>query len=103
MTMRVAECFGKVAELAGALGVQGINTLSGCWDHQVDEYWLIKVNGHRETIDRIQPYEMMIWFNGLPAGIVHPIRGGVIAAGELVNEDTFIAALDAAILAAGGS
>ena len=106
MVMRVAECFSKVAELAIALGVEGINKLPGCWEHQVDEHWRIHVNGHMELVDGIKPYEMMVWFNGWPAGIVHPVLGGVIAVGEIANEDTFIAALDAALdaaLAEGGS
>ena len=98
--MKVAECFGKLAELAMALGVEGINKFPGCWEHQVDEHWIIKVNGHQVPVDGIQPYEMMVWFNGWPAGIVHPIHGGVIVAGATANEDTFITALDAAILAA---
>ena len=101
MAMQVAECFSKVAELAIALGVEGINKLPGCWEHHVDDHWLIKVNGHTEPVGDIKPYEMMVWFNDWPAGIIHPITGGVIAAGTLANEDTFIAALDAAILAAG--
>ena len=103
MNTGIPECFYKVAELALALGVEKINTLPGCWEHQVDEHWRIKVNAREEPIDDIKPYEMIVWFNGWPAGIVHPVHGGVIAAGALANEDTFIAALDAAILAAGGS
>ena len=99
MNIPIPECFSKVVDLMLALGVEGINTLPGCWEHQVDEHWFIKVNGHKEPIDNIQPYEMIVWFNGWPAGVIHPDRG-VIAAGTLVNEDTFIAALDAAILAA---
>ena len=99
MNIPIPECFSKVVDLMLALGVEGINTLPGCWEHQVDEHWLVKVNGHKEPIDDIQPYEIMVWFNGWPAGIIHPNRG-VIAAGALANEDTFIAALDAAILAA---
>ena len=102
MNISIPECFSKVAELALALGVEKINILPGCWEHQVDQHWLIKVNGHEEPINGIKPYEMMVWYNDWPAGIVHPVHGGVIAAGTLANEDTFIAALDAAILAAGG-
>ena len=99
--MNGPECFLKVANLALALGVEKINILPGCWEHQVDGHWRIKVNGHTEPIDGINPHEMMVWFNGWPVGIIHPIAGGVIAAGPLAKENTFIAALDAA-LAEGG-
>ena len=100
MKIAIPECLLKVADLALALGVESYTTLPACWEHQVDEHWLIKVNGHKETIDGIEPAWMMVWFNGWPAGSVHPVLGGVIAAGEIANEDTFIAALDAAILVA---
>ena len=101
MKVPIPECFSKVADLGLALGVEKIFLLPGCWEHQVDEHWCIKVNGHMEPIDGIPPHHMMVLFNGWPAGIIHPTDGGVIAAGTLANEDTFIAALDAAILAVG--
>ena len=101
--MQLPVCLLKIADLALALGVESYNTLPGCWEHQMDEHWFIKINGHKEAIDGIGPSWMIVWFNGWPAGNVHPVLGGVIAKSKSVNEDTFIAALDAAILAAGGS
>ncbi len=93
----VVECYGKVAELANALGISSINTLVGCWKHQIDDRWHITVNGHDAPFEGLGPFEMLVEFNGWPSGIVHPTRGGVIADGQAANEDAFIAALDAAI------
>lgn len=39
------------------------------------------------------PIQAKLKFNGWPAGIIDP-RGGIIAAGEAANEDTFIAAIE---------
>lgn len=98
----IAEAYSKVAELAHALGVQNLSKLPGCWVHQVNALWTIKVNPHGETVDGIRPFEMYIEFTGWPAGIIHPTNGGVIAAGVKANEATFIAAVDAAIVRAIG-
>jgi len=102
--LEVCEAFVRMAELAGALGVSRINELPGCWEHQVDAKWWISVNGSkdlRRNSDGIElsPFSMAVKFNGWPAGIID-LAGGVIAAGECANEDTFIAALQAATQAA---
>ena len=62
----------------------------------VDDRWVVKVNGHREQVESVPPFSALLEFNGWPAGIIDPF-GGTIAAGELANEDTFIAAMEAAI------
>lgn len=48
--------------------------------------WKIALNG--------KDFQAKIEFNGWPAGIIDP-HGGIIAAGEAANEDTFIAAIEA--------
>jgi hypothetical protein len=48
--------------------------------------WEIALNG--ETI------QAALKFNGWPAGIIDP-AGGIIAAGDAANEDSFIAAIEA--------
>lgn len=93
----------KVAELSIALGVAPINNLDGCWEHQVDSHWWIALNGHKEPIKtskgvEVEPFSCYVEFNGWPAGIFNPFGGG-FAAGELANEDTFIEALEKAIVA----
>ncbi len=77
--------------------------LGPVWEHQVDKQWYFAVNRSKETqtvkrtsLVDIGRGEIYIEYNGWPAGTIDP-KGGIIAAGEGANEDTFIAALDAAI------
>jgi hypothetical protein len=98
--VQVMEAFAKIAALGCALGVRDINKLPGCWEHQVDKQWWISLNGHKETIKNsddfdVPPFHAAIKYNGWPAGLISP-AGGVIAAGSRANENTFIAALEAA-------
>jgi len=95
----VTAAFLAIAELGGALGVR-LDQLPGTWKHQVDDLWHIEVNGHQKALPDadglpLEPCHCHIKFNGWPAGILNP-RGGVIAAGEAANEETFIAALNKA-------
>lgn len=94
--IQVTEAFGRLAELGSALGVR-LNLLPGTWRYQVDDQWHIEMNGHKEALPNkigvpIEPYQCHIEFNGWPAGVLDPF-GGVIAAGECANEDTFIEAI----------
>jgi len=98
--LQVKEAFVRIAELAGALGVENIGTLPACWEHQVDKRWWIAVNAHKEEIKdshgaTVPSFCAVIEYNGWPAGIIGPGEG-IIAAGSMANEDTFIAALLAA-------
>lgn len=102
--------FAKVAVLALARGVAGINRLPGCWVDDVDEHWTVAVNAHAEAIAaepegamraEVPPYAVAVWWHGWLAGIVNA-GGGVIAAhAEGASEDRLIADLDAAIARAG--
>lgn len=98
--LQINEAFSKIAALADALGVRAIDTLHGCWEFQVDEQWWISLNGHKEkTKDshgaEVPPYHAVVEYNGWPAGIIGPANG-IIAAGSCANENSFIAALEAA-------
>lgn len=93
----ITVAYAMVAELAHILGVKNLNQSTGCWEHQIDQSWTIRLNPHQETIDGIGPFEMAISFNGWPAGLIHPTQGGIIAVGSAANENTFIAAVDTAI------
>lgn len=53
--------------------------------------WTIGVNGTSLTILGVPPYHAMLEWNGFPAGIISA-QGGIVAAGEVANEDTFCAA-----------
>lgn len=103
----LCEAFSVMAELATALGVSKIGNLPGCWEHQIDDQWWISVNGHDKAVSNrdgfnVEPFSMAITYNGWPAGICYR-NGGLIAAGECANEDTFISAMQAAIQRVSGS
>lgn len=99
------EAFVRVMELGIALGIKPLPEHDGCWEHQVDDTWFIACNGHMEPkkmrkhpeLDALSPYTVYVEYNGWPAGNFG-YHGGVIAAGEGANENTFIAALLAAAL-----
>ena len=56
--------------------------------------WHVALNATTETDEAsgIRPFDAALSWNGFPAGIVGP-DGGVIAAGELANQQTFLSAL----------
>ena len=98
----VPEVLYAAAAYAESIGVSKINELPGAWIAEVDDQWTLAMNGHRNpvavepdgcmAVDDLAPFTLAVWFNGWLAGFVTP-TGGTIAAGELANEDSFIAAL----------
>lgn len=99
---KVCEGFVVLGELIIAMDAHPLYKHQACWECQVDEHWKVAVNGHLQpklcswTNLPVDPGTAYIEFNGWPAGLVTP-WGGVIAAGDAANEDTFIAALRARI------
>ena len=96
----MSAAFIRICDLALELGVRAINGLPACWEHQVDEHWFIAVNGHGEAQktsngNAVPPFNCYIEFSGFPAGLITPYDG-IIAAGSVANEDSFIAALERA-------
>ncbi len=106
MIQQYTVAFSKVVEFTAALGVKNISELPGCWTHELDQHWHIAVNGHTQGVKaqptrddmevEIDPFCCGVWWNGWYAGTISPVDG-VIAAGSAANEDTFIAAVQAAI------
>lgn len=91
----------KVVELGIAAGAAPLNKLEGCWEYQIDARWWIAMNGHKQdrlatTGEVVKPFTVYIKYNGWPAGILD-FGGGIIAAGEGANENTFIAAIEVAL------
>ena len=97
----------KVAELAAKLECTPINQQPGAWVCDIDPHWRVAVNGQKGVlgipstdthmgITELPSYHLAVWFNGWLAGMMSPFEG-VIAYGEAANEDTFIAAIEAAI------
>lgn len=58
--------------------------------------WTVEVNPHKEVVDGIAPFEVRVTFNGWPAGLLDA-AGGLLAAGCLANEESFLADMRAAI------
>lgn len=94
----------KLADLVIATDGAPLSKHDGCWEYAIDERWWVAWNGHGEHrknsrgVD-VPPYTCAVHYNGWPAGLVNPY-GGVIAAGDAANEDTFIAAIESALRAA---
>jgi hypothetical protein len=102
--IEISEAFNDVALLIMALGEFPLHKHEGCFVYQIDGQWRMAVNGHREVksgIDEggayfeVPPFSCLLWYNGWPAGCFNP-TGGIIAAGEGANEQTFIEAVKAA-------
>jgi hypothetical protein len=90
-----------IVNLASVLGVANVTMLPGCWEHQVDSQWWFALNGKTTPTKcskgiTVPPFHFYVEFNGWPAGIFHITGSGEFAAGTAANEDTFIAAVDAA-------
>jgi hypothetical protein len=86
--MKVCELFMCIAERIGAVhGMpipKRILTLGN-----PDKGWFVRLNNTAEKdLFDLEPYQAMVEFNGFPAGIIDP-NGGVLAAGDAANEDTF--------------
>ncbi len=101
MSVQICEAFHLIGKLGSALGVKSIKDFTGCWEHDIDEHWHIALNGHQETVKsssgvEVAPFNCWVEWNGWPAGYLDP-RGGIIAAGEAANEESFCDALRAAI------
>ena len=92
--------FVLLADYGNKNGAAPLTKFEGCWEKQIDEHWWIAMNGHTEPMKcsrghKVPPFNCYVEFNGFPAGIMDPY-GGIIAAGDAANEDTFIEALKAA-------
>lgn len=97
--MEICEAFSVIAELALKDGVDSL-PVGEFWDREVGP-WHISLNRDCDTRRnsdgmKVPAFSAALKFNGFPAGIIDP-RGGIIAAGSLANEDTFIAAIKAEI------
>ena len=96
------EAFAKAVDLftyeLKLLGHEDLQAYPGIFSVQVDDLWEIATHAQAGPIDRLPPYTIRIRFNGWPAGVLDA-GGGVITAVAAANENTFIAALDAALAA----
>jgi hypothetical protein len=104
MAKGISAVFMGIANLATAMGIEKINEIPGCWEHQIDEKWWVSLNGHKTPMTNskgnlVQPYNAMLMYGDWPAGIVTPYGGALMCCvgvdtGE--TEDALINALDVA-------
>jgi len=76
---------------------------NGCWERAIGDKWWIAFNGHMTAQKNskgqsVPPCSVYVEWLDWPAGIIDP-TGGLIAAGAHANEETFAAAIEAAIKA----
>lgn len=88
---RVCTVFYAVSKLCEVLKESPIK--DKVWEHKIDDHWFIKINGHGKDMEGIPPFHMTIEYDGFPAGILSPFEGTIVA-GEAVNEDAFIEAVE---------
>lgn len=109
MSEQTSKAFDKMVLLGLKLGVESIKDFPGAWVQKVDDHWTFAVNGHEEDLRvdlpelgmaaTIKPFNAAVWFNGWLCASLSPFEG-VFFSGDVVNEDTFIEALDRARMAA---
>lgn len=89
--------FLTMGALCHARGLTPLNRHPGAIKVRVDEHWTFWVNGSAGQVTvagglGLPRFNAYVEYNGWPAGIIGP-AGGVLAAGEAANEDTFRAAI----------
>ena len=98
------EAYIKACEFINIITGKSLLEMSGKrWVGNIDKNWIIAVQANKDQEVEFKPKGtmggkvgfgiMLGWFNGWLAGMLDP-GGGVIAAGELANEDRFIEAID---------
>lgn len=98
--MKICRVFGTVVEFAYALGARDLKALPGCWESEVDDHWWVAINGHDTPTKcshgaEVEPCGVYIEFNGFPAGSCNA-AGGILAFGDVANEETFCEAVEKA-------
>lgn len=68
------------------------NKILSCGDPNTG--WGVLLNSTSAELDGVGPFEAHITWNGWPAGVIS-MNSGIIAAGELANEEAFVRWLDA--------
>lgn len=101
----LSEAFVRIAELGTTVpGAAPLHRHEGAWLYRFTDAsgneWGLAVNGHKYAVpdtlldlaSPIEPLTALVTFNGWPFGVLDPF-GGQMGAGEIANEDAFIAAL----------
>lgn len=79
--MNVCEAFVVVCEMGVAMNIAPVNTMPGCWEHQVDDHWWIAMNGHNDEMvtskgQKVPPFHVYAERNGWPCMLFSPAGGG---------------------------
>jgi hypothetical protein len=104
--MPVPEAYALIAELGYKLGLRDLAKKPGAWIYRLDDDWTFALNPHSEPqhvgpdlgmVVDVPRYTAAVWWHGWLAGFLDP-AGGVLASDKAgANEDSFCAALKAAI------
>ncbi len=100
-TQEFVEAFSVIADLAIARNAHPLGKHDGCWETELPAGFWIAVNGHKTATKcsrgiKVAPFQCYAEFNGWPFATFSPF-GGVLGAGAVANEDSFIEALRAAL------
>ena len=98
------EAYIKACTFINIITGKSLLEMSGkLWTGNIDKNWIIAVHANKDQEVEFKPKGtmggkagfgiMLVWYNGWLSGMLDP-GGGVIAAGELANEDRFIKAID---------
>lgn len=92
-------------ELAALCGQASLQDVPGCWEHQVDENWLLSLNAHQQKVtdSRGAPVPALcVWahhLKGIALGVISPVGGFVLG----TSEAELLGALEQAIRKLGGT
>lgn len=102
-SLNFSQIYCLAVDLGLLLGIENLKDRPDAWVCEVDKRWTFAINGSDGDksveingsmgIDRLEKYQMAVWFNGWLAGILNPV-GGIICAGTAGNEDVLIKALE---------
>lgn len=101
--MKLSQVYCLAVDLGLLLGIENLKDRKDAWVCEVDKRWTFAINGsdgYKKVeiagsmgIDKLEKYQMAVWFNGWLAGILTPVSG-VLCAGAAGNEDELVAALE---------
>jgi len=98
---RIAEAWYLVTQLAmrelETRGYANLREYPGILELELESgRWKFEIHAQDQEIDGLKMPDVRIHFNGWPAGVMGP-GGGLMAAGEVANEDAMIATLKQAL------
>jgi len=86
-----------IAKLTAKLGAAPLNQFPGIWKHRLDKNWSLELNPHREAIDSVPPFTIVVFFWRWPYGVIDGHGGEwMMSANPEATPEALIAALQKA-------